>query len=110
MPVKYEQVVFCSLSQFQLDLYKWFMASPEMKALLKGKDSQPLAVINMLRKVVNHPDLIEWGKDMPGSESCWPEGYDPRDRRRGVNPSLSGKMAVLDRCAISRRLCRGWES
>ncbi|GAA5969918.1 hypothetical protein JCM8115_006028 [Rhodotorula mucilaginosa] len=97
LPVKYEHVVFCSISQFQLDLYKWFMASPEMKALLKGKDSQPLAVINTLRKVVNHPDLVEWGKEMPGSESCWPEGYDPRDRRARINPSLSGKMAVLDR-------------
>lgn len=97
VPVKYEHVVFCSISSFQLDLYKWFMASPEMKALLKGKDSQPLAVINTLRKVVNHPDLVEWGKEMPGSESCWPEGYDPRDRRARINPSLSGKMAVLDR-------------
>ncbi|KWU43070.1 hypothetical protein RHOSPDRAFT_35330 [Rhodotorula sp. JG-1b] len=97
LPVKYEHVVFCSISSFQLDLYKWFMASPEMKALLKGKDSQPLAVINTLRKVVNHPDLVEWGKEMPGSELCWPEGYDPRDRRARINPSLSGKMAVLDR-------------
>lgn len=97
VPVKYEHVVFCSLSPFQLDLYKFFMASPEMKALLKGKESQPLKAITILRKMCNHPDLVNFDEDMPGAESVFPEGYNPRDRRAKVDPTLSGKMAVLDR-------------
>lgn len=97
VPVKYEHVVFCSLSPFQLDLYKFFMASPEMKALLRGKESQPLKAIGILRKLCNHPDLLDFAQDMPGAEGVWPEGYDPRDRRRGIDPALSGKMAILDR-------------
>lgn len=36
-------------------------------------------------------------EDLPGSEEAWPEGYDQNDRRRKMNPSYSGKMAVLDR-------------
>ena len=42
MPVKYEHVVFCRLSEFQLSLYELFMTSPEIKRLLRGIGSQPL--------------------------------------------------------------------
>ena len=52
VPVKYEHVVFCSLSPFQLALYKFFMESPAAKALLKGKDSQPLKAITDRKSVV----------------------------------------------------------
>ncbi|GAA5829673.1 hypothetical protein JCM3766R1_001259 [Sporobolomyces carnicolor] len=97
LPVKYEHVVFCSLSPFQLDLYKFFMSSPEMKALLKGKESQPLKAITILRKMCNHPSLVNFDVDMPGAESCFPDGFNPKDRRAGLDPELSGKMAVLDR-------------
>ncbi|KAK4696886.1 hypothetical protein P7C70_g8300, partial [Phenoliferia sp. Uapishka_3] len=97
LPVKYEHVVFCSLSPFQLRLYKFFMSSPEAKALLKGKDSQPLKAITLLRKLCNHPDLVKLEEELSGSQDTWPEGYDPNDRRRKLEPELSGKMAVLDR-------------
>ncbi|GAA5943700.1 DNA-dependent ATPase RAD54 [Sporobolomyces koalae] len=97
LPVKYEHVVFCSLSPFQLDLYKFFMTCPEMKALLRGKESQPLKAIGILRKMCNHPDLVNFKEDMPGAESVFPEGYDPKDRRAKIDPTLSGKLAVLDR-------------
>jgi DNA repair and recombination RAD54-like protein len=73
------------------------MNSPEMKALLRGKDSQPLKAIGILRKLCNHPDTLDFATDMPGAESCFPEGYDPHDRRRKLDPTLSGKMAVVDR-------------
>lgn len=36
-------------------------------------------------------------EDLPGSEDAWPEGYDPNNRRRKLESSYSGKMAVLDR-------------
>ncbi|BGP40059.1 DNA-dependent ATPase protein rad54 [Rhodotorula kratochvilovae] len=103
LPVKYEHVVFCALSPFQLALYRFFMASPTMKALLRGKESQPLKAITILRKLCNHPDLLNFDEDLPGAEEAFPEGYDPRDRRRGLDPVLSGKMAVLDRFLTKMR-------
>lgn len=97
VPKKYEHVVFCALSPFQIALYNYFLKAPFVQALLRGKDSQPLRAITMLRKLCNHPDLMKLSEDLPGSESVWPEGYDQNDRRRKLNTSYSGKMAVLDR-------------
>ncbi|RAL64737.1 hypothetical protein DID88_001768 [Monilinia fructigena] len=100
LPVKYEHVVFCSLSPFQLDLYNHFITSPDIKALLRGKGSQPLKAIGMLKKLCNHPDLLNLSEDLPGCEQYWPEDYVPKDGRgrdRDIKPWYSGKMQVLDR-------------
>ncbi|KAK0648771.1 DNA repair protein rhp54 [Cercophora newfieldiana] len=100
LPVKYEHVVFCNLAPFQLDLYNYFIKSPDIQALLRGKGSQPLKAINILKKLCNHPDLLDLANDLPGCESCWPEDYVPKDARgrdRDIKPWYSGKMQVLDR-------------
>lgn len=100
LPVKYEHVVFCNLAPFQLDLYNYFITSPEIQALLRGKGSQPLKAINILKKLCNHPDLLNLPEDLPGSEDCFPEDYVPkasRGRDRDIRPWYSGKMQVLDR-------------
>ncbi|GAA5840836.1 hypothetical protein JCM11251_001710 [Rhodosporidiobolus azoricus] len=98
LPVKYEHVVFIGLSPFQLAVYRYFMKTPTLQALLKGKESQPLKAITILRKLCNHPDVLSWEEDMPGAlGECAPEGYDPKDRRRKFEPEWSAKMAVLDR-------------
>lgn len=100
LPVKYEHVVFCGLAPFQLDLYNYFITSPEIQALLRGKGSQPLKAINILKKLCNHPDLLNLSEDLPGSEGCFPEDYVPREARgrdRDIKPWYSGKMQVLDR-------------
>ena len=100
LPVKYEHVVFCSLSPFQLDLYNHFIQSPEIKSLLRGKGSQPLKAIGLLKKLCNHPDLLDLSTDLPGSEACFPSDYVPKDARgrdREVKCHHSGKMQVLDR-------------
>ncbi len=96
LPVKYEHVVFCKMSPFQLDLYRLFIRSPEIKKLLRGAGSQPLKAIGILKKLCNHPDLLDLPSDLDGSEEYFPEGYTPRDRRH-VAPELSGKMMVLQR-------------
>jgi DNA repair and recombination RAD54-like protein len=75
LPVKYEQVVFCKLSPFQLALYRLFITSPEIKALLRGKDSQPLKAINVLKKLCNHPELLDLPGDLRGCEHLIPEGF-----------------------------------
>ena len=100
LPVKYEHVVFCNLAPFQLDLYNYFIQSPDIKSLLRGKGSQPLKAIGMLKKLCNHPDLLDLASDLPGSEKYYPEDYVPKDSRgrdRDVKTWYSGKMAVLDR-------------
>ncbi|KAL4912555.1 vacuolar protein 14 C-terminal Fig4p binding-domain-containing protein [Aspergillus aurantiobrunneus] len=100
LPVKYEHVVFCNLSQFQLDLYKHFIASPEIRSLLRGKGSQPLKAIGILKKLCNHPDLLNLSNDLPGCEHAFPDDYVPpeaRGRDRDIRPWYSGKMMVLDR-------------
>ncbi|KAI1000134.1 DNA repair protein [Podosphaera aphanis] len=100
LPVKYEHVVFCNLAPFQLDLYNLFITSPEIKALLRGKGSQPLKAIGMLKKLCNHPDLLKLPEDLPGCENLLPEDYVPKESRgrdRDVKSHYSGKMRVLDR-------------
>jgi DNA repair and recombination RAD54-like protein len=100
LPRKYEHVVFCNLAPFQLDLYNHFIHSPDIKSLLRGKGSQPLKAIGMLKKLCNHPDLLDLATDLPGSEKYWPDDYTPKDSRgrdRDVKPWYSGKMQVLDR-------------
>jgi DNA repair and recombination RAD54-like protein len=100
LPVKYEHVVFCNLAPFQLDLYNYFITSPDIQALLRGKGSQPLKAIGMLKKLCNHPDLLDLAGDLPGCEQYWPADYVPKDARgrdRDIKPWYSGKMQVLDR-------------
>ncbi|RMJ27701.1 hypothetical protein PHISP_01415 [Aspergillus sp. HF37] len=100
LTVKYEHVVFCNMSQFQLGLYNHFIQSPEIRSLLRGKGSQPLKAIGILKKLCNHPDLLSLSTDLPGCEHTFPDDYVPpegRGRDRDVKPWYSGKMMVLDR-------------
>ncbi|PHH73619.1 hypothetical protein CDD83_4695 [Cordyceps sp. RAO-2017] len=100
LPIKYEHVVFCNLAPFQLALYNYFITSPDIQALRRGKGSQPLKAINILKKLCNHPDLLTLTHDLPGSEGCYPPEYVPREARgrdRDVKSEYSGKMQVLDR-------------
>ncbi|KAI9888478.1 MAG: DNA-dependent ATPase protein rad54 [Vezdaea aestivalis] len=102
LPVKYEHVVFCTPSAFQTDLYNHFIRSPDIQQLLRGKGSQPLKAINILKKLCNHPDLLSLPSDLPGSESLFPADFEGADkgrshRSREVQTWHSGKMAVLDR-------------
>lgn len=110
VPVKYEQVVFCGLSEFQLALYRLFVSSPEIKALLRGADSQPLKAINILKKLCNHPELLNLPDDLRGSEHLIPEGFvgasqnlnkstgrDRGGRDADVRCDWGGKFVVLER-------------
>lgn len=100
LPVKYEHVIFCNLAPFQVALYNYFITSPDIQALLRGKGSQPLKAIGILKKLCNHPDLLDLSSDLPGCEQHWPEDYVPKEARgrdRDVRPWYSGKMQVLDR-------------
>ncbi|KAI1768765.1 SNF2 family N-terminal domain-containing protein [Hypoxylon sp. FL1150] len=57
LPKKTEQVLFCKLTPMQRDAYEMFLNSSEMAGILKGTRNS-LYGIDILRKVCNHPDLI----------------------------------------------------
>jgi len=104
LPVKYEHVVFVQLSHFQKQLYNHFLTSPEITKLLRGKGSQPLKAIGLLKKLCNHPDLLDLERDLGGCEALVPEGYTGGGgggggggRLRDVECRWSGKMSVLER-------------
>ncbi|WVQ82964.1 hypothetical protein IAT38_005100 [Cryptococcus sp. DSM 104549] len=97
LPVKYEHAVFCRPSPLQSALYNLFVTSKDVQRLLRGKDSQPLKAIGLLRKLVNHPDLLNLPEDLPGSEKLLPEEYMGKGRDRTVNCEYSGKFTVLER-------------
>ncbi|CAE6525495.1 unnamed protein product [Rhizoctonia solani] len=105
LPVKYEQVVFCALSPLQLALYRHFITSPEVKKLLRGVGSQPLKAIGQLKKLCNHPALLDLPNDIAGSEQILPANYNNGMLSAGgrgggsqtPDCSLGGKFLVLER-------------
>ena len=58
LPKKSEQVLFCKLTRPQQDAYELFLKSDEMSAIL-NKTRQSLYGIDILRKICNHPDLLD---------------------------------------------------
>lgn len=58
LPKKSERVLFCKLTKLQRESYEYFLSSDEMQRILDGK-RQALYGIDILRKLCNHPDLVE---------------------------------------------------
>ena len=58
LPDKTEQVLFCALSEEQRSEYRAFLHSEDMASTLGGKRA-PFAAITELRKICNHPDLVD---------------------------------------------------
>ena len=81
LPKKSEQVLFCKLSKPQREAYELFLRSDDMASILQ-RTRQSLYGIDILRKICNHPDLLDPRlKDKPGYK--W------------GSSSKSGKMAVV---------------
>ena len=81
LPKKSEQVLFCKLTKPQREAYERFLSSDDMTSIMKGS-RQSLYGIDILRKICNHPDLLDPGlKGKPGYK--W------------GNPNKSGKMQVV---------------
>jgi DNA repair and recombination protein RAD54 and RAD54-like protein len=101
LPVKYEYVIFCGLSDMQKKLYTHFITSPDIKKLLRGLDSQPLKAIGLLKKLCNHPNLLSLPDDIEGSERFIPEDYKDDSNSMGRNREIqtwhSGKFQMLER-------------
>lgn len=82
LPKKSERVLFCKLTKLQKDAYQWFLESDDMKSIIDGK-RQALYGVDILRKICNHPDLVE---------------HKTLSKKVGYqygNPAKSGKMQVV---------------
>ncbi|KAL6779652.1 hypothetical protein ACKKBG_A13170 [Auxenochlorella protothecoides x Auxenochlorella symbiontica] len=82
LPPKTEQVLFCMLTPVQRDLYKAYLASKDLKDIFAGHRAA-LAGIDILRKICNHPDLLDRAR--------WEASEDYGNQER------SGKLVVLAR-------------
>jgi DNA excision repair protein ERCC-6 len=81
LPKKSEQVLFCKLTKPQREAYEVFLNSDDMTSIL-NRIRQALYGIDILRKICNHPDLLDPRlRDKPGY--------------RWGNPNKSGKMQVV---------------
>jgi DNA excision repair protein ERCC-6 len=80
LPKKTEHVLFCSLTKDQRAAYRAFLASSEVEQIFDGSRNS-LFGIDILRKICNHPDLLEREQS-----SAHPD-YG--------NPERSGKLVVL---------------
>ncbi|KAK2628557.1 hypothetical protein QTJ16_001660 [Diplocarpon rosae] len=81
LPKKSEQVLFCKLTKPQREAYELFLSSDEMSSIM-NRTRQSLYGIDILRKICNHPDLLD------------PRLKGKPDYKWG-NPNKSGKMQVV---------------
>ncbi|OIV90527.1 hypothetical protein TanjilG_32404 [Lupinus angustifolius] len=58
LPKKTEHVLFCSLTSEQVSAYRAFLASTDVEEILDGQRNS-LSGIDVMRKICNHPDLLE---------------------------------------------------
>ncbi|POS84328.1 hypothetical protein EPUL_006809 [Erysiphe pulchra] len=82
LPKKTEQVLFVKLTKPQRDAYENFLASKEVLSIINGT-RQSLYGIDILKKICNHPDLID-----PSLST--EHGYEWAD------PTKSGKMKIVE--------------
>lgn len=80
LPTKTEHVLFCSLTPDQRSSYRAFLASSEVEQIFNG-DRNSLYGIDVMRKICNHPDLLE-------------REHAAQNPDYG-NPERSGKMKVV---------------
>lgn len=103
LPCKYEHVIFVNLKPFQTDIYKSLLKSREINKLVKDQPggTQPLRAIGILKKLCNHPDLINLEEELQDSDTPLdiPADYNMRynSNNRTVQTQYSGKFAILER-------------
>lgn len=58
LPSRTEQVLFCKLTNEQRDVYRAYLGSSDVQEIFGGQ-RQALQGIDILRKICNHPDLLD---------------------------------------------------
>ena len=81
MPGKKEQVLFCRLTDQQRIIYEDFLRSDYVKKVFGGT-AQLLGAITVMRKICNHPDLLENSDDRSVEPFIRNDGDYLRDAQR----------------------------
>eukprot|EP00897_Mesotaenium_endlicherianum_P000660 jgi/Mesen1/10595/ME000852S09900 len=63
LPPKDEYVVFCRLHATQVKCYEYFLRSKQLLSIFNGIGGSPLVAIGTLRKICNHPCLVQPASD-----------------------------------------------
>uniref|UniRef100_A0A0K0DZ63 DNA repair and recombination protein RAD54-like n=2 Tax=Strongyloides stercoralis TaxID=6248 RepID=A0A0K0DZ63_STRER len=99
LPVKYEFVICCNLTELQENLYRQLISTRKVDIIKKTNENtitgQAFTFITSLKKLCNHPQLIydRAIKNEIGFENCqFPSGFTSSK----LDPKWSGKMWVLD--------------
>ncbi|KAI6178756.1 DNA repair and recombination protein RAD54-like [Aphelenchoides besseyi] len=103
LPVKYELIICCKMTQIQEDLYRKIIGGKAKEVLIKSADKETakggagkdtLAFITNLKKLCN---LIyqKCASNDNGFQGC-KELYPPNFNAKTLDPEFSGKMKVLD--------------
>lgn len=87
LPPKLELVVCCRMPVAQAQAYERALGDKQLQHALAGKQVDVLKYIDRLKKLCDHPDLVE--------ESA--ASKEPYGRAVAVDPGASAKMAVLYR-------------
>ncbi|KAJ1957025.1 DNA-dependent ATPase protein rad54, partial [Dipsacomyces acuminosporus] len=132
LPVKYEHVVFCPLTDFQTDIYELFLKSKDASAAIGEGGKCSLQTIINLGKLCNHPSLLDIKRMVDGYQHVTPTEFFTENlqssssfgsggggRRRAAmmcinsnqsssgsrpfHPKWSSKMALLDRMLMQIR-------
>ncbi|KAM3722210.1 DNA repair and recombination protein RAD54-like [Dirofilaria immitis] len=101
LPVKYELIICCKLTELQERLYRQLISTFSINGKQKVTEGDKitgtaLSFITNLKKLCNHPQLIfdKCQKKEEGFEDCLK--LFPKDFGGKFEPAFSGKMKVLD--------------
>lgn len=99
LPCKYEHVIFVNLTPFQNELYRKSIRSRDVTKLVKGVGgTQPLKAIGFLKKLCNHPDLVDFNEEIENLDDISiPDDYDWNSKRKDVQVKYSSKFSILER-------------
>ena len=107
LPQKHEMVVCCGFTDLQKCIYKQFInskavidamkSSPDSAVNKKGGGKATLQAINFLKKLCNHPYLVQ---DSVSAGDFGMKNLDDEIKQKiiakDINPQLSGKLMFLD--------------
>jgi DNA excision repair protein ERCC-6 len=96
LPEKTEKIIFCPLTECQLRLYNDYLQSSDCQ-LIFNRRKNVLAGIDVLRKICNHPKLLELrDRDTINDEDFYNEEYYWKPKEPvGKQKDVSGKLNVL---------------
>ena len=94
LPEKTEKIIFCPLTDCQLRLYGEYLQSNDCQ-LIFNRRKNVLAGIDVLRKICNHPKLLELRHDYAKDNSDDEEYYWRPNESFRDQENVSGKLNIL---------------